>query len=161
MSVLHMMNDKRQLFPGNPECSTHCEQNQERNLKRRRVEQDSENGNVSVHGPDNNTSILTHEQTFTQSPVDDLSLSSEESEYEDQDVMHVPVAQMSSSEEFEYEDQDVMHVPVAQTSHPPRHEESLFLLELNGGSSAAQVTPGPVCSANKDLPHSADVHSGD
>ena len=140
MSVLHMMNDKRQLFPGNPECSTHCEQNQERNLKRRRVEQDSENGNVSVHGPDNNTSILTHEQTFTQSPVDDLSLSSEESEYEDQDVMYVPVA---------------------QTSHPPRHEESLFLLELNGGSSAAQVTPGPVCSANKDLPHSADVHSGD
>ena len=63
-------NDTQQLCPGNPERSTHYQQNLQKSRKRRRVERGSKNGKVSVHDPDNVTSIQTHEGTFTQSPVD-------------------------------------------------------------------------------------------
>ena len=51
------------------ERSTSHQQNLQKSPKRRRVEQDHGNGKVSFYDPDNNTSILTHEEIFTHFPV--------------------------------------------------------------------------------------------
>ncbi|KAM8730422.1 uncharacterized protein AB9X84_000506 isoform 1-T1 [Acanthopagrus schlegelii] len=67
--VVHQMNDRWQFFPGNQEHNPHYQQNQQKTLKRRRVEQDYEDGKVSFLDHDYFTSILTHDGTFTQSPV--------------------------------------------------------------------------------------------
>ncbi|XP_073345162.1 uncharacterized protein [Pagrus major] len=60
------VNDTRQPCPGNTECSTRYQQDLQKKPKRMRVEQDYKNGKVSFHDPDNNTSIMTNEGTFTQ-----------------------------------------------------------------------------------------------
>ncbi|XP_030256346.1 uncharacterized protein LOC115571232 [Sparus aurata] len=61
-------NDTQQPCPEYPECSTSYQQNLQKSPKRRRVEQDYDNGKVSFHDPDNKTAILT----LTQSPVINL-----------------------------------------------------------------------------------------
>ncbi|XP_030256321.1 tripartite motif-containing protein 35-like isoform X4 [Sparus aurata] len=58
-------NDTQQSCPGYPECSTSYQLNLQKSPKRRRVEQDYDNGKGSFLDLDNKTSILT----LTQSPV--------------------------------------------------------------------------------------------